>query len=291
MGQCREIRCEDIAATVARLCVQACTLLPEPVRELLEGACETEPFPPARETLQLICHNADVARERCMPICQDTGMAVVYAEVGQDAHICGGLLEDAVNEGVRRGYTDGYLRKSVVRDPIRRGNTGDNTPAVLHVRLVAGDRLRLTVAPKGFGSENMSRLCMLTPVQGLEGVKDFVVETARLAGANPCPPMMLGVGVGGTFERVAELARLHGVSMTEIALAWLIHKGAIPVAGATKLSHVEGAARATALTLTEEEVAYLEACYMPHPLVGVMAQNTQETADRPKVWSQSTPKA
>ena len=290
MGQCREIRCEDIAATVARLCVQACTLLPEPVRELLEGACETEPFPPARETLQLICHNADVARERRMPICQGTGMAVVYAEVGQDAHICGGLLEDAVNEGVRRGYTDGYLRKSVVRDPIRRGNTGDNTPAVLHVRLVAGDRLRLTVAPKGFGSENMSRLCMLTPAQGLEGVKDFVVETARLAGANPCPPMMLGVGVGGTFERVAELARLHGVSMTEIALAWLIHKGAIPVAGATKLSHVEGAARATEQALTEEEVAYLEACYTPHALVGVMAQNTREAADQPGVWSQSTPK-
>ena len=196
MGQCREIRCEDIAATVARLCVQACTLLPEPVRELLEGACETEPFPPARETLQLICHNADVARERRMPICQDTGMAVVYAEVGQDAHICGGLLEDAVNEGVRRGYTDGYLRKSVVRDPIRRGNTGDNTPAVLHVRLVAGDRLRLTVAPKGFGSENMSRLCMLTPAQGLEGVKDFVVETARLAGANPCSAHDAGRGCG-----------------------------------------------------------------------------------------------
>ena len=281
MGQCREIRCEDIAATVARLCVQACTLLPEPVRELLEGACETEPFPPARETLQLICHNADVARERRMPICQDTGMAVVYAELGQDAHICGGLLEDAVNEGVRRGYTDGYLRKSVVRDPIRRGNTGDNTPAVLHVRLVAGDRLRLTVAPKGFGSENMSRLCMLTPAQGLEGVKDFVVETARLAGANPCPPMMLGVGVGGTFERVAELARLHGVSMTEIALAWLIHKGAIPVAGATKLSHVEGASRATEQALTEEEVAYLEACYTPHALVGVMAQNTREAANKP----------
>ncbi len=201
MGQCREIRYEDIAAAVARLCVEACTLLPEPVRALLDGACETEPFPPARETLELICHNADVARERRMPICQDTGMAVVFAELGQDAHIAGGLLEDAVNEGVRRGYTDGYLRKSVVRDPIRRGNTGDNTPAVLHVRLVAGDRLRLTVAPKGFGSENMSRLCMLTPAQGLEGVRDFVVETARVAGANPCPPMMLGVGIGGTSSR------------------------------------------------------------------------------------------
>ena len=207
MGQCRDIRYEDIAATIAQLCVEACTLLPKPVRALLDGACKTEPFAPARETLELICHNADVARESSMPICQDTGMAVIYAELGQDAHICGGLLEDAVNEGVRRGYTDGYLRKSVVRDPIRRGNIGDNTPAVLHVRLVEGDRLRLTVAPKGFGSENMSRLCMLTPAQGLEGVKNFVVETAHLAGANPCPPMMLGVGIGGTFERVAELAK------------------------------------------------------------------------------------
>ena len=207
MGQCREIRCEDIAATVARLCVQACTLLPEPVRELLEGACETEPFPPARETLQLICHNADVARERRMPICQDTGMAVVYAELGQDAHICGGLLEDAVNEGVRRGYTDGYLRKSVVRDPIRRGNTGDNTPAVLHVRLVAGDRLRLTVAPKGFGSENMSRLKMFTPSATKQDIVDFVTECVSLAGSNPCPPIVVGVGIGGDFEYSAYLAK------------------------------------------------------------------------------------
>lgn len=142
-----------------------------------------------------------------MAICQDTGMAVVYAELGQDAHITGGLLEDAVNEGVRRGYTDGYLRKSIVRDPIRRGNTGDNTPAVLHIRLVAGDRLKLTISPKGFGSENMSRLAMLTPAQGLQGVKDFVMETVKLAGSNPCPPMMLGVGIGGTFERVAGLAK------------------------------------------------------------------------------------
>lgn len=134
-------------------------------------------------------------------------MAVVYAEVGQDAHITGGLLEDAVNRGVARGYMDGYLRKSIVRDPIRRGNTGDNTPAVQHVRLTAGDRIRLIVSPKGFGSENMSRVAMLTPAQGLQGVKDFVVETARLAGANPCPPMMLGVGVGGTFEKVAALAK------------------------------------------------------------------------------------
>lgn len=203
----RDIPCEAIADAVARLCVQACTQLPPQVDALLNGACRLEPFPPARDTLSLICENARIARETDVPICQDTGMAVVYAEVGQDAHITGGLLEDAVNQGVARGYTDGYLRKSIVRDPIRRGNTGDNTPAVLHVRLTAGDRIRLVVSPKGFGSENMSRVTMLTPAQGLQGVKNFVVETARLAGANPCPPMMLGVGIGGTFEKVAALAK------------------------------------------------------------------------------------
>jgi len=215
MEERRTISCEAIADAVARLCIQANTLLPSQVRGLLCEACAREPYAPAKETLELIRHNADIARDQGMPICQDTGMAVVYAEVGQDAHIVGGLLEDAINEGVRRGYTDGYLRKSVVRDPIRRGNTGDNTPAVLHVRLTAGDRIRLTVAPKGFGSENMSRLCMLTPAQGLEGVKAFVLETARMAGANPCPPMMLGVGVGGTFERVAELAKEALVELRE----------------------------------------------------------------------------
>jgi len=211
----REISFETIADAVAKLCIEACTDLPKPVEALLNQAHETEPFAPAKETLGLICQNACIAREQSMPICQDTGMAVVYAEVGQDAHITGGLLQDAVNEGVRRGYTDGYLRKSVVADPIRRGNTGDNTPAILHVKLVEGNRLKLTVSPKGFGSENMSRLCMLTPAQGLQGVKDFVVETARIAGANPCPPMMLGVGVGGTFERVAELAKEALVELRE----------------------------------------------------------------------------
>lgn len=158
MEQRRTISCEAIADAVARLCVQANTLLPAQVRGLLCKACAAEPYAPAKETLELIRHNADIARDQAMPICQDTGMAVVYAEVGQDAHIVGGLLEDAVNEGVRRGYTNGYLRKSVVRDPIRRGNTGDNTPAVLHIRLTAGDRLKLTVAPKGFGSESVKRL-------------------------------------------------------------------------------------------------------------------------------------
>lgn len=134
-------------------------------------------------------------------------MAVVYLDIGQDVHIAGGDLYEAVDEGVRLGYTDGYLRKSVVRDPVRRGNTGDNTPAVIHTRIVPGDRLRIMVSPKGFGSENMSRLCMLTPAQGLEGVKAFVLETVRIAGANPCPPMMLGIGIGGTFEKVASLAK------------------------------------------------------------------------------------
>ncbi len=203
----REISAAAIADAVARLCVEACTRLPEAVDGLLSQAARQEPFAPAKDTLSLLCENARIARKEGIPICQDTGMAVVYADVGQDVRIVGGLLSDAVNAGVARGYTDGYLRKSIVRDPIRRGNTGDNTPAVVHVRLVAGDHIRLTVSPKGFGSENMSAIGMLTPAQGLQGVKDFVLETARRAGANPCPPMMLGVGIGGTFEKAAELAK------------------------------------------------------------------------------------
>lgn len=203
----REIHVNEIIQAVAELCIKACTLLPNEVYGMICNARENEPYKPAQETLRLIRRNADIAKDQHMPICQDTGMAVVYVEVGQDVHIVGGLLEDAVHAGVAKGYTDGYLRKSVVFDPIRRGNTGDNTPAVLHTRLVLGDDLHITVAPKGFGSENMSRLAMLTPSQGLDGVKAFVIETAKLAGANPCPPIMLGVGIGGTFERVAELAK------------------------------------------------------------------------------------
>ncbi|MBE5801770.1 MAG: fumarate hydratase [Clostridiales bacterium] len=211
----RVIQAQQITDTVKELCIRANTQLPCMVRGLLQDARAKEPFAPAADTLDLILKNADIAADGCVPICQDTGMAVVYADVGQDVHIAGGLLEDAVNAGVALGYTEGYLRKSIVGDPIRRGNTGDNTPAVLHVRLMEGDRIRLTVAPKGFGSENMSRLCMLTPAQGLEGVKRFVVETAKLAGANPCPPMMLGVGVGGTFERVAQLAKEALIELRE----------------------------------------------------------------------------
>ena len=207
MNSIRTIHVSQISDTVRDLCIEACTRLPASVRALLDDACAAEPFPPARETLGLICRNADIAADTATPICQDTGMAVVYADVGQDVHIVGGLLSDAVNEGVARGYTDGYLRKSIVGDPIRRGNTGDNTPAVLHVRLVEGDRIRLMVSPKGFGSENMSKICMLTPADGLEGVKRFVKQTVLTAGANPCPPMMLGIGIGGTFEKVAQLAK------------------------------------------------------------------------------------
>ncbi len=215
METVRTLNTETISACVARLCVAACTRLPAPVRALLKNARADEPFLPARETLDLMVKNAEIAETAPLPICQDTGMTVVFADVGQDVHITGGTLEEAVNEGVRRGYTEGYLRKSVVADPIRRGNTGDNTPAVLHVRLVAGDRLKLTVSPKGFGSENMSRLAMLTPADGLEGVKRFVVDTVRQAGANPCPPVMLGVGLGGTFEQAALLAKEALVELRE----------------------------------------------------------------------------
>ncbi len=202
----REIDASLISQTIAELCVTANRHLPGDIAAALRTAASDEPFAPARDILNLLVRNEAVARETCMPICQDTGMAVVFADVGQDVHITGDFMA-AVNEGVRRGYTEGLLRKSVVGDPLRRVNTGDNTPAVVHVRLVPGDRLTLTVAPKGFGSENMSRLKMLTPAAGVDGVKAFVLETVQLAGANPCPPMVLGIGVGGDFEQVAEMAK------------------------------------------------------------------------------------
>ena len=202
----RTIAAAQITQTIARLCIEANRNLPADIAAALRNAQCTEPFAPARDILDILVRNEQIARETQMPVCQDTGMAVVYAEVGQDVHIDGDF-EAAVHEGVHRGYVDGLLRKSVVSDPLRRVNTGDNTPAIIHTRLVPGDRVKLTVAPKGFGSENMSRLAMLTPAQGVEGVKRFVEETVRIAGANPCPPMILGVGIGGDFERVAELAK------------------------------------------------------------------------------------
>ena len=202
----REIKAAAIAEAVAALCIQANAHLPADVEAALAAARAAEPWPLAKHTLGLLEKNLQMADQCALPICQDTGMAVVFAELGQEVHIDGDF-EAAVNEGVRRGYGEGYLRKSIVGDPLRRVNTGDNTPAALHLRLVPGDKLRLTVAPKGFGSENMSRLAMLRPADGVEGVERFVLETVRLAGPNPCPPMVLGVGIGGSFDGVALLAK------------------------------------------------------------------------------------
>ena len=202
----REISAATITEAIKQLCIEANRDLPSDVACALRAAAKEEPWAPARDLMDILVKNEGLARDERMPICQDTGMAVVFAEVGQEAHIVGGF-EEAVNEGVRQGYVEGLLRKSVVGDPLRRLNTGDNTPAILHTRLVPGDQVKLTVAPKGFGSENMSRLKMLTPADGVEGVKRFVLETVTKAGANPCPPMVLGVGIGGDFERVAQLAK------------------------------------------------------------------------------------
>ena len=202
----REIKAAAVTEAVAALCIEANAHLPADVEAALAAARAAEPWPLAKHTLGLLEKNLEMANACALPICQDTGMAVVFAEVGQEVHIDGDF-EAAVNEGVRRGYGEGYLRKSIVGDPLRRVNTGDNTPAALHLRLVPGDKLKLTVAPKGFGSENMSRLAMLRPADGVEGVERFVLETVRLAGPNPCPPMVLGVGIGGSFDGVALLAK------------------------------------------------------------------------------------
>lgn len=203
----REVRVAEITRVVAELCQQANRELPSSVRKALVEAAKNEESPVGREILQQLVENADLAAREGLPMCQDTGMAVVFIRLGQDVHLTGGELAKAVDEGVRQGYRRGYLRASVVRDPILRGNTGDNTPAILHLRLVPGNRISITVAPKGFGSENMSALAMLTPAQGAAGVVDFVVETVRKAGANPCPPVVVGVGLGGTMERAAVLAK------------------------------------------------------------------------------------
>ena len=200
------INAAQITQAVAELCIRANRELPPDIERAMRLAEKNESWPIGADTMSVLCRNIDAARENCLPICQDTGCACVFAELGQDVHIEGDF-EAAVNAGVSRGYTEGYLRKSMVRDPLRRGNTGDNTPAAITLRLVPGDSLKLTVAPKGFGSENMSRLAMLKPADGVEGVKRFVLETVKLAGPNPCPPIVLGVGIGGTFDKVAFLAK------------------------------------------------------------------------------------
>ena len=202
----RTIFAADITETVAKLCIQANTQLPADITAALDRQRKQEPWPLAQETLDLLWTNLEAAEAKNLPICQDTGMACVFVELGQDVHIEGNF-EDAIHEGVRKGYGEGYLRKSIVGDPLRRVNTDDNTPAAITLHLVPGDGCSITVAPKGFGSENMSRLGMLKPADGVEGVKQFVLETVRLAGPNPCPPTVLGVGIGGSFDKVAYLAK------------------------------------------------------------------------------------
>ncbi len=203
----REINVSLIADAVRDLCIQANLELPKDLEQTIRASAGEETSALGKSILCDLCANMDAARELHIPVCQDTGMAVVFAEIGQEVHFAGGAFEEAVNEGVRRGYLEGLLRCSVVKDPIRRGNTNDNTPAVLHTRLVPGDSVSLTVAPKGFGSENMSRMRMFTPAAGREDIVAFVAETARIAAGNPCPPMVLGVGIGGDFEYCALLAK------------------------------------------------------------------------------------
>lgn len=203
----KEIHVSKIIETVKKLCIDANYYLSDDIRNRFEEAKENETFPIAKGILDILVQNADIAKNENMPMCQDTGMAVVFVEIGQDTHIVGGSLEDAINEGVRCGYTEGYLRKSVVLDPIERINTKDNTPAIIHYNIVSGDNLEITVAPKGFGSENMSQIKMLKPSDGVVGVKEFVLKVVKEAGPNPCPPIVVGIGIGGTFEKSAYLAK------------------------------------------------------------------------------------
>ncbi len=196
-----------ITDNISEMCVEANHFLSGDMKAVLRKACHEEKAPLGRQILEQLQENMQIAGEDMIPICQDTGMAVVFIEIGQEVHFEGGALEDAVNEGVRRGYVDGYLRKSVVKDPIYRENTKDNTPAVIHYELVPGDKVKITVAPKGFGSENMSRVFMLKPADGIEGVKKAVLTAVTDAGPNACPPMVVGVGIGGTFEKCALMAK------------------------------------------------------------------------------------
>jgi len=203
----REISSTRIRDTVARLCITANLDLPADIRAALDCSLRTEASPAGQAVLEELIQNADIASRSRMPICQDTGMAIVFAEVGQDVHIVGGDFEQAIHEGVAKGYREGYLRASVVADPLIRRNTGDNTPAVIHTRIVPGDRIHLTVMPKGAGSENMSALRLLSPSEGRDGIIDFVLDTVSRAGPNPCPPVIIGVGLGGTFDQVTLLAK------------------------------------------------------------------------------------
>lgn len=203
----RVISTDIITENIKDMCIEANYMLSEDVKGRILKAAKDESNELGKKILSQLEENMVIAKNENIPICQDTGMAVVFLKIGQEVHFEGGSLEDAVNEGIRQGYTEGYLRKSVVGDPIIRKNTGDNTPGVIHYEIVPGDKVEITVAPKGFGSENMSRVCMLKPADGIEGVKAAVLETVKLAGPNACPPLVIGVGIGGTFEKCALLAK------------------------------------------------------------------------------------
>ena len=203
----RTVQTNDIVENIKEMCIEANYFLSDDMCETMRLAKEQEKSPLGKQSLGQLQENLSIAAEDMIPICQDTGMAVVFLEIGQDVHLEGGALEDAVNEGVRRGYAEGFLRKSVVNDPLIRENTKDNTPAVIHTRIVPGDKVKITVAPKGFGSENMSRVFMLKPAEGIEGVKNAVLTAVKDAGPNACPPMVIGVGIGGTFEKCALMAK------------------------------------------------------------------------------------
>ena len=203
----RTINTDEIIQTVKEMCIEANLKLSEDMEQAVRNAAEEENSVLGKQILSQLCENLDIAAEDQIPICQDTGMAVFFINVGQDVHVEGMNLTDAVNEGVRQGYTEGYLRKSVVRDPLIRENTKDNTPAIIHYDIVPGENIEITIAPKGFGSENMSRVFMLKPADGIEGVKEKILEAVRDAGPNACPPMVVGVGIGGTFEKCALMAK------------------------------------------------------------------------------------
>ncbi len=207
MGTIRELDVAEITRAVRQLSMDANYYLPADVKAHLEKNKKKEKWLLAVDTLDRMVVNAEMAAEEQLPMCQDTGMTVVFVELGQDVHLIGGTLEEAVNEGIRQGYRDGYLRKSVVGDPLNRKNTGDNTPGVINLKLVPGDKVKVMVAPKGFGSENMSQLRMLKPSDGVDGVKDFILKVCREAGPNACPPLVVGVGIGGTFDKAAALAK------------------------------------------------------------------------------------
>jgi len=203
----REIDVKEITNKVAQLCIEANCLLGEDVKTAIKKAIEKEESPLGKEVLKQILENAEIAKKEMVPLCQDTGLTIVFLEVGNEVRFVGGDLNEAINEGVRKGYIEGYLRKSVVKDPFRRENTKDNTPAVIHLSCVKGNQVKITVMPKGGGSENMSEVKMLTPAAGIEGVKEYVVQRVKESGANPCPPIVVGVGIGGTLEYAALLAK------------------------------------------------------------------------------------